>query len=99
MGSGPVALVFGPERDGLTNEEITRCHHLIHVPAYPSYPALNLAQAVAICVYELRCAWLERQVPATVQFRRPSPSRNACSTLCGWPSKRFIFCMDRRRIL
>jgi tRNA/rRNA methyltransferase len=57
---GPVALVFGPEPSGLTNDEVTRCHFLIHIPADPTYPALNLAQAVAICLYELRRAWLKR---------------------------------------
>jgi TrmH family RNA methyltransferase len=56
--SGRVALVFGPEPSGLTNEEVTRCHYLIHVPTDPTYGALNLAQAVAICLYELRCSWL-----------------------------------------
>jgi len=58
LASGPVALVFGPERTGLTDEEVSRCHHLIHIPADSSYPALNLAQAVAICLYEVRRAWL-----------------------------------------
>jgi tRNA/rRNA methyltransferase len=52
------ALVFGPEHRGLTNDEVTRCHHLMHIPADPGYPALNLAQAVGICLYELRRAWL-----------------------------------------
>ncbi len=56
--SGPVALVFGPETNGLTNAEIARCHHLIHIPADPGYPALNLAQAVTICLYVLRREWL-----------------------------------------
>lgn len=51
--AGPVALVFGPEPHGLSNAEITRCHGLIHVPVDPVAPALNLAQAVAICCYEL----------------------------------------------
>jgi tRNA/rRNA methyltransferase len=60
MHAAPVALVFGPEPSGLTDAEVSRCHHLIHIPADPSYPALNLAQAVAICVYELRRAWLKR---------------------------------------
>jgi tRNA/rRNA methyltransferase len=57
---GPTALVFGPEPSGLTDEEVTRCHYLVHVPADETYPALNLAQAVAICTYELRRAWLQR---------------------------------------
>lgn len=50
--AGPVALVFGPEPHGLTLEEVNRCHGQIFIPASPSYPALNLAQAVAICCYE-----------------------------------------------
>jgi tRNA/rRNA methyltransferase len=48
----PVALVFGPEQTGLTNAEVSRCHYLLTIPAAESYPALNLAQAVAICAYE-----------------------------------------------
>ena len=57
---GPVALVFGPEPHGLSNEEIGRCHGMIHVPVDPDYSSLNLAQAVAICCYELRKAWSAR---------------------------------------
>jgi tRNA/rRNA methyltransferase len=63
LASGPAALVFGPEPTGLGNAEVTRCHHLIHVPTDPTYPALNLAQAVAICLYELRRAWLKQAAP------------------------------------
>lgn len=63
--AGPVALVFGPEDTGLSNEEISRCHYLIHVPTADDYPALNLAQAVAICLYELRRASLGDAKPAT----------------------------------
>jgi tRNA/rRNA methyltransferase len=58
--AGPAALVFGPEPSGLTNEEVTRCHYLIHVPTNPDYPALNLAQTVAICTYALRSASLRQ---------------------------------------
>ena len=54
---GPVALVFGPEPHGLSNEEIGRCHGMIHIPVDSEYPALNLAQAVTICCYELRKSW------------------------------------------
>lgn len=63
MESSPVALVFGPEPSGLTDAEITRCHLLVSIPADSAYPALNLAQAVAICLYELRRAWLKRTRP------------------------------------
>jgi tRNA/rRNA methyltransferase len=58
LASGPVAFVFGPEQTGLTNVEVTRCHYLLKVPTDETYPTLNLAQAVAICLYELRKAWL-----------------------------------------
>ena len=51
------ALVFGSEPNGLTNEEVSRCHHLIHIPTGPEYGSLNVAQAVAICLYELRKQW------------------------------------------
>jgi tRNA/rRNA methyltransferase len=60
---GPSALVFGPEPSGLSNDEVTLCHHLIHIPTDPEYAALNLAQAVAICLYELRRAWLRQTEP------------------------------------
>jgi tRNA/rRNA methyltransferase len=56
--SGPVALIFGPEPSGLTNEEISRCHALIRLPADADFPVLNLAQSVVICLYELRRHWI-----------------------------------------
>src|SRR5262245_21343823 len=58
LSARPVALVFGTETSGLTNDDVSRCHFLIHIPAAPDYPALNLAQSVAICLYELRRAAL-----------------------------------------
>ncbi len=51
--AGPVALVFGDERSGLTNEEIDRCHDLSVVPTDPAQPSINLAQAVLVYAYEL----------------------------------------------
>ncbi len=52
--TGTVALVFGQERTGLTNEELDRCHAVVTIPANPEYPSLNLASAVQILAYELR---------------------------------------------
>jgi tRNA/rRNA methyltransferase len=49
-----VALVFGTEMSGLSNEEADRCHMLATIPANPEYTSLNLAQAVQIMCYELR---------------------------------------------
>lgn len=53
-----VAVLFGRERYGLTNEEMQRCHFLVNIPANPEYSSLNIAQAVQIIAYELRVAAL-----------------------------------------
>jgi len=53
-----VALLFGRERYGLTNDEMQRCHALVNIPADPGYSSLNLAQAVQILAYELHMAGL-----------------------------------------
>jgi TrmH family RNA methyltransferase len=55
-GQHEVALLFGRERYGLTNEEIQRCHFLVNIPSNPEYSSLNIAQAVQIMAYELRIA-------------------------------------------
>lgn len=55
---GPVALVFGDERSGMTNAEVERCHDLSAVPTDPSQPSINLAQAVLLYSYEVRMAQL-----------------------------------------
>ncbi len=47
------ALVFGSEKTGLTNAEMSLCHEILTIPASDECPSLNLAQAVAICCYEL----------------------------------------------
>ena len=57
-GRHDVALLFGRERYGLTNEEMQRCNGLVNIPADPGYSSLNLAQAVQILGYELRMAAL-----------------------------------------
>lgn len=53
-----VALVFGREHSGLSNEELQRCHYLLHIPANPDFSSLNLAAAVQVVSYELRMALL-----------------------------------------
>ena len=55
-GAHEVALLFGRERYGLTNEEMQRCHYLVNIPSNPEYSSLNIAQAVQIMAYELRVA-------------------------------------------
>lgn len=58
-GGAEVALVFGRERTGLTNDELQLCHAAVHIPANPEYSSLNLAAAVQVLAYELRMAMLE----------------------------------------
>lgn len=60
---GPVAFVFGPEDHGLTNDEVSLCHHLLHIHASPEYNVLNLAQAAVICLYEWYQATVNNPVP------------------------------------
>ena len=49
-----IAILFGPEKTGLTNSEIDCCNHLIEIPSSESYSSLNLAAAVQVIAYELR---------------------------------------------
>ena len=71
-GHGPVALVFGREKMGLTNAELDLCQYVVGIPANPDYASLNLAGAVQVLGYELLCAstqestapeWRESRVP------------------------------------
>jgi tRNA/rRNA methyltransferase len=61
---GPVALLFGPEDNGLTAAELDRCHAVLHIPTNAAYRSLNLAQAALIVAYELRLA-AEQPAPAS----------------------------------
>ncbi len=56
-----VAMVFGRERTGLTNDELQLCHYHVCVPANPEYSSLNLAMAVQLVSYEVRMAYLALQ--------------------------------------
>jgi tRNA/rRNA methyltransferase len=50
---GRVALVFGPEKHGLTRDDLSWCHVLVEIPTDARQPSMNLGQAVAVCLYEL----------------------------------------------
>jgi tRNA/rRNA methyltransferase len=52
--SGNVALLFGSEKFGLSNEDMSHCHWLLRIPTREEHGSMNLGQAVAICLYELR---------------------------------------------
>jgi TrmH family RNA methyltransferase len=54
------AILFGRENSGLTNEELERCHYLLHIPTHSEYTSLNVASAIQVVAYEL-C--VEAQTP------------------------------------
>jgi tRNA/rRNA methyltransferase len=56
------ALIFGPEDRGLSNSELNHAQRFVGIPANPEYSSLNLAQAVAVCCYELYQANLEKTI-------------------------------------
>lgn len=62
-----VALVFGREHAGLTNEELLRCHYHVHIPSNPEYSSLNLSQAVQIMAYEMRMKLLSPEAEVSLR--------------------------------
>ncbi len=55
-GDGPIALLFGREDKGLTNDALDRCHRVVTIPTAPAYASLNLGHAVVVMLYELALA-------------------------------------------
>ena len=66
---GRIALVFGPEKHGLTREDLSYCHVLVEIPTDPQQPSMNLGQAVAVCLYELAA----RDLPLLSDAPQPEP--------------------------
>jgi TrmH family RNA methyltransferase len=58
LASERVAILFGSEKKGLSNEDLSYCHWLVHIPTRGEHASMNLGQAAAVCFYELaRGAW------------------------------------------
>lgn len=53
LASAPAALLFGSEKTGLSNQELSHCHWLMRIPTRDAHLSMNLGQAVAVCLYEL----------------------------------------------
>jgi len=68
-----VALVFGRENSGLTNEEMEKCHHLVHIPANAEYSSLNIAAAVQVLAYEVHIAHLQQAGKADLKQENDYP--------------------------
>ena len=70
-----VALVFGRENSGLSNDELALCHHLLHIPTNPDFSSLNIAAAVQVLSYELYSSQLGHQnIEAPEPEDRPAKS-------------------------
>lgn len=68
FGADSSALIFGPEDKGLSNEDLKYAQRFVRIPSSPIYPSLNLAQAVAVCCYELYQNCLETQEVAPLEL-------------------------------
>ena len=69
-----VALLFGREDRGLTNDELQKCNYHVHIPSNPEYSSLNLATAVQVLAYEIRMASLsdeEGNLPSLAEWDQP----------------------------
>jgi len=64
---GRIALVFGPEKHGLTREDLSYCHLLVEIPTDAAQPSMNLGHAVAVCLYELAWRGLEADARAGLE--------------------------------
>jgi TrmH family RNA methyltransferase len=65
---GRAALLFGSEKTGLSNHDLSHCHWLLHIPTRDQHVSMNLGQAVAVCLYELA---RELEIPPAAS--QPSP--------------------------
>lgn len=71
---GPVAIVFGREDRGLTNEDLDLCHAVVTIPTDPAHPSLNLQHAAAIMAYEICLATGGEEIPRKPPRRRAEPA-------------------------
>lgn len=81
--AGLISLVFGAERTGLSNHELSWAQRVIEIPANPDYPVLNLGQAVQILAYELYIAQQSPPLMAAVETKTSAPLA-AQATLAQW---------------
>jgi TrmH family RNA methyltransferase len=70
---GRVSLVFGPEKHGLTREDLSYCRMLIEIPTDPQQPSMNLGQAAAVCLYEIATHGNEAARTPTAAPGQPPP--------------------------
>jgi TrmH family RNA methyltransferase len=76
---GRIALVFGPEKHGLTREDLSYCHLLVEIPTGAQQPSMNLGQAVAVCLYELAVRLIQARAEPDAAQPAPQPASTAAS--------------------
>ncbi len=86
--SDELSLIFGRESVGLTREELLKCDLLMHIPASPRYPVLNLSHAVGIALYEV---WKQFRLSRDAMPKKPSSEDvRVFEEIFEFLSKRFI---------
>jgi tRNA/rRNA methyltransferase len=86
--SGRIAMVFGPEKHGLTRDDLSYCHLMVEIPTDSRQPSMNLGQAVAVCLYELATRIFSTNIeyagPGTASaIPAVAPSRNPAAAASG----------------
>jgi tRNA/rRNA methyltransferase len=79
-----VAIVFGPERTGMSNDDVYRCHACLSIPTHPEYGSLNLAQAVQLIAYDWRQALGGFGVEARTAPRELADATAVAGVLAHW---------------
>lgn len=80
--SGKGVLLFGSEKTGLSNQDMSRCHALVRIPTSAECPSMNLGQAVAVCAYELvRAGIISVQSPSVAVHRSDPANQQALDSI------------------
>jgi TrmH family RNA methyltransferase len=77
--NGQIAIVFGPEKHGLTRDDLSYCHLFVEIPTHPRQPSMNLGQAVAVFLYEIATR-LAASDPGAATAHPPHPSSGPSTT-------------------
>jgi tRNA/rRNA methyltransferase len=95
LGAGrQVALLFGSEKTGLSNQDFSHCHWLLHIPTHQENVSMNLGQAAAVCLYEISRGTQDRQQTPQELLASAADAERITTTLldalylCGYLKKR-----------
>jgi TrmH family RNA methyltransferase len=106
LASSRVALLFGSERVGLSNEDLSHCHWLMRIPTREENISMNLGQAVAVCLYELvrsekagRESSAKKELAKGEDVERMTEMLNEALRLSGYPGPRASNELKIRRLL